>query len=181
MELSEEFRRKLDYIGYKGINLDRISVNRFSNFPKVMPTINRSASSLLSELSSLSLEEVRALTKKFCQKYFSLRKVPHLSIEQIKSNMEFIRSAQSNRELYDRVNSLLTEIDPLDIKITLTDGHSMIGDTLKPLLLCDSIKECDNRKVIFSYLICLMALSILYSIFSILTDSYFPRPLGIVQ
>ena len=148
----EQFQRKLDYLGYKGINLDKVSLKSFSNFIKIMPSVNNEALISLKELPELSLEEVRELTKRFCEKYFSLRDILHISLDQIQKNIDFISSANNSHDFYDRVNSKLTRINPLDINIELVDGHSMIGKVVKPIAMVQTTSNDENRKVYFSHI-----------------------------
>ena len=130
-----QFKLKLDYFGYKGINLDRISLKTFRNFISVMSKKNEESFVSLVNLPTLSLEEVRELTKKFYQKYFSLSDISYANMDQIKRNMEFIGTSRSASELYDRVNSLLVKINPLNLPINFVDGHSMVGEILKPIII----------------------------------------------
>ena len=148
----DQFKLKLDYLGYKGINLDRISLKTFRNFISVMPKKNEESFASLLNLPTLSLEEIRELTKRFCQKYFSLSDISYVSLDQIKSNMEFISASRSTSELYDRVNSLLVKINPLDLPINFVDGHSMVGEIQKPILITPIEAKGDNRQVYFSHI-----------------------------
>lgn len=146
----EQFNLKLNYLGYKGINIDRVSLNSFSNFIKIMPTIDKTALISLTNLPDLSLDEVRELTKVFCEKYFSLHDISYVGIDKLQKNMGFIGASNNSREIYDRVNSTLTMINPLDIDIKLIDGHSMVGQTIKPIIIVPSSTNDENRKVYFS-------------------------------
>lgn len=148
----DQFKLKLDYLGYKGINLDRTSLKTFRNFISVMPKKNEESFASLLKLPTLSLEEVRELTKIFCQKYFSLSDISYVSLDQIQSNMEFISTSKSTSELYDRVNSLLVKINPLDLPINFVDGHSMVGEIQKPILMALKESKGDNRQVYFSHI-----------------------------
>lgn len=148
----DQFNLKLDYLGYKGINLDRISLKTFGNFISVMPKKNEESFASLLNLPTLSLEEVRELTKRFCQKYFSLSDISYVSMDQIKSNMEWISASRSTSELYDRVNSLLVRINPLDLPINFVDGHSMVGEIKKPIIITPIESKDDNRQVYFSHI-----------------------------
>lgn len=147
-----QFKLKLDYLGYKGINLDRISLKAFRNFISVMSKKNEESFVSLLNLPTLSLEEVRELTKRFYQKYFSLSDVSYVNMEQIKRNMEFIGTSRSASEFYDRVNSLLVKINPLDLPINFVDGHSMVGEIQKPIIITPIESGSDNRQVYFSHI-----------------------------
>ena len=147
-----QFKLKLDYFGYKGINLDRISLKTFRNFIGVMSKKNEESFVSLLNLPTLSLEEVRELTKRFYQKYFSLSDISYVNMDQIKRNMEFIGTSRSASELYDRVNSLLVKISPLNLPINFVDGHSMVGEIQKPIIITPIESGSDNRQVYFSHI-----------------------------
>lgn len=148
----DQFKLKLDYLGYKGINLDGISLKTYRNFISVMSEKNEESSDSLLNLPTLSLEEVRELTKRFCQKYFSLSDISYVSLDQIESNMNFISTSSSTSELYDRVNSLLVKISPLNLPINFVDGHSMVGNIQKPIIINPMEPKADNRQVYFSHI-----------------------------
>lgn len=147
-----QFKLKLDYFGYKGINLDRISLKTFRNFIGVMSKKNEESFVSLLNLPTLSLEEVRELAKRFYQKYFSLSDISYVNMDQIKRNMEFIGTSRSASELYDRVNSLLVKISPLNLPINFVDGHSMVGEIQKPIIITPIESGSDNRQVYFSHI-----------------------------
>jgi len=149
-ENMKQFNIKLNYLGYKGINLDKVTLNSFSNFIRIMPTIDKTAINSLTNLSDISLEQVRELTKVFCEKYFSLHDISYVRIDKLQKNMEFITSASNSHEIYDRVNSILTTINPLDIDIKLVEGHSMVGQAIKPIIIVPFDTNNDNREVYFS-------------------------------
>lgn len=146
------FKLKLAYLGYKGINIENVSLKTFKNFISVMPNRNTESSKLLAGLPSLSLEEVRELTKRFCEKYFSLNDILYADMDKIQNNLEYIQTSQNTSELYDKVNSFLVGINPLDLQIKLVRGHSMVGDIQKPVIISPPIQENDNRKVYFSHI-----------------------------
>ena len=147
-----QFKMRLDYLGYKGINLDNISLKSFGNFINVMPKSDEKSIASLLSLPTLSLEEIRELTKSFCQKYFSLSDISYVSLEQLTSNKEFITSTNSTSEFYDRINSFLVKSNPLSLPIHLVEGHSMVGKIEKPLLITPLAPQSDNRQVYFSYI-----------------------------
>ena len=146
----EQFKQKLTYLGYKGLNLEKVSLKTFKNFLSVMPKKDSKAYTLLSNLPALSLEEVRELTKSFCQKYFSLKNISSINAEELRKNIGYFSTAQNENELYDRINSTLTEISPLDLDITLVPGHSMVGELKKPIIMVPTALKNENRKVYFS-------------------------------
>lgn len=148
----DQFKMRLAYLGYKGINLDNISLKTFRNFINVMPKKDEKSFASLLSLPTLSLEEVRELTKCFCQKYFSLSDISYVSLDKLKSNMEFITSTNSTSEFYDRINSFLVKSNPLDLPIYLVEGHSMVGEIETPLIITPLAPQDDNRKVYFSYI-----------------------------
>ncbi|MCR4580961.1 MAG: hypothetical protein K5666_00415, partial [Bacilli bacterium] len=135
-----------------GINLDNISLKMFRNFISVMPKKDEKSISSLLNLPTLSLEEVRELTKTFCQKYFSLSDIYYASYDQLKSNMEYFGSTNSVTEFYDRVNSFLVKKNPLDLPINLVEGHSIVGKIEKPLIITPVATQGDNRQVYFSHI-----------------------------
>lgn len=147
-----QFKMRLDYLGYKGINLDNISFKKFGNFINVMPKSDKKSFASLLSLPTLSLEEVRELTKSFCQKYFSLSDISYVSLDQLKSNMKFITSTNSTSEFYNRINSFLIKSNPLDLPIHLVEGHSMVGNIEKPLMITPLEPQGNNRQVYFSHI-----------------------------
>ena len=145
----EQFNQRVEYLGYKGINLERVTLKSFNNFLNVMPSKNDNTYKLLLSLPSLSLEEVRKLTKEFCQKYFSLNDILYSSLDELQKNIEYFSLSQNPTEFYDKVNSKLTKINPLNLNIELVGGHSMVGEIQKPLIFCPLDLTSENRKVYF--------------------------------
>ena len=135
VERVDPFKLKLDYLGYKGINLENVSLKTFRNFISVMPRTDEKIYNLLLSLPTLSLNEVRELTKQFCQKYFSLSDISYVSTGKLNNNIQYITASQTSDELYDKVNSLLVNINPLDLPIDLVNGHSMVGELEKPIIM----------------------------------------------
>ncbi|MBR3362375.1 MAG: hypothetical protein IKG40_00445 [Bacilli bacterium] len=149
-ETLEQFNQKLDYLGYKGINIEKVSLKNFENFINIMPYKNNTVYTQLSSLPPLPLEEIKKLTKEYYQKYFSLNDILYSSIDKLQKNMNYFSLSQNTTEFYDKVNSNLTKINPLNLNIKLVGGHSMVGKIQKPLILCPLDLSNKNRKVYFS-------------------------------
>lgn len=149
-ENMKQFNLKLNYLGYKGINFDSVSLKKFANILRVRSTIDETAPNLLENLPNLSLEEVRELTKIFCEKYFSLHDISYVSVDKLQKKQDFFQTSSNEYEVYDKVNSLLTEIHPLDIDIKLIEGNSFVGQVIKPIIMSPSSVKEKNRRVYFS-------------------------------
>lgn len=147
------FNKRLNYLGYKGINLDNIRVSTYKQSIKEIPN-DSTIENILSNTDTISLNEVKNLANKFYTKYFSLNNILYISKEQLSKQMPYISKVRTVRELYDNVNKRLKSINPMDIDIKLELGHSMVGDINKPILIPTNYNELeilvDNRKVYFS-------------------------------
>ena len=82
----------------------------------------------------LTLEEVIAGSKAFYDKYFTLHNVRHLTPEKLAANQSSI-PAITGAQTARNYNSLLTTINPFEIPVELTTGHSMTGEIQKPLIV----------------------------------------------
>lgn len=145
----EIFQQKLKYLGYKGVNLNRVSLSSFKNFMTIMPKINNNIEKLTEDLPNLTLEEIRKLTQEFCMKYFSLHNISIVSSNELIRRQKEISKANDSHGVYENINSILSSVNPLDIDIVLTNGHSMIGQIIKPIVIAPSVDE-NNRKIYFS-------------------------------
>lgn len=100
----------------------------------------------------LSVEEIITKSKAFYNKYFTVHNIKHLTVEKIIQEQQNIL-ASTGAETAMKYNSLLTTINPFDLPIELTPGHSMIGEIQKPLILVPSQDFYDLVQIPFSSII----------------------------
>ena len=154
---NNDFNDDIKYLGYAGANLENLNLESFRRLKSVVSYIINSPNYnklniLLERLPSLSLEQVKESTKKFYEKYFYLNNILTISLNKVQENAGYISLATTPTEAYQRINSLLTSINPLNIEIRLVEGHSMTGLVSKPLAMISTSLDNPLRKVYFSHL-----------------------------
>lgn len=151
----EQHKMVTKYCGYAGINLDGFSVRQLRNLKQIcqlttgMPefiNIDRN----MADLESLSLDEIRCLSKAFCEKYFNLHDIYTASLDTMKSKSLEFQNSNSYEEAKGKVESELTLINPFDLKTVLVEGNAMCGEIFKPLVLLDGYENDPSRKIYFS-------------------------------
>lgn len=143
---------KIIYGGYKGIALDGFSVknlNVLKNTLNKLP-INFNVADDYTALEDMSLDEVKSLTKKFCEDYLALKDV--MEIDPGSVDLEYIADSDTYEEFYGKVNAFLKPLSPLDLDIRLVDEKPMYGTLHKPLIICPDCLSNDNRKIYYEYI-----------------------------
>lgn len=115
------------------------------------PVISR-LPEIKSPQETLTLEEVLAGSKEFYDKYFTLHNVRHLTQETLQANQAGI-PATTGAQTARNYNSLLTTINPFEIPVVLTKGHSMVGEIQKPLIVVPDQEFYDLVEVPFARIV----------------------------
>ena len=98
----------------------------------------------------MNIQKVKTGAKEFYGKYFAIHQVPYVSIETVKENQQRIGSINSGATIARQFNSLCKMVEPFDIPITLVEGHSMVGETQKPLIISELPGFKENVKIPFA-------------------------------
>lgn len=102
------------------------------------------------EITRFTINEQRLLKDtKYLLESLSLRlhNVNYASVEELSNKMVNITTIN---QALDIINSLVEEVNPLEIPRILVPGHTMIGETQKPLALIDNDKYLRECPIIFS-------------------------------
>lgn len=97
----------------------------------------------------ITLEEVLKRSKEFYSKFFTIHEIEYISPDDIQKKYAEMAS-KTGAEIANIYNSLLNTINPFDLPITLVDGHSMIGEVKKPMILIPDKHFIKEAKVGFS-------------------------------
>ena len=138
------------YLGYKKANY--VNENIINQIIPVLKDLNYFdiTKNELSSLESISIKEIKAKALEFYNKYFNIHDVYHVELNQIKDNHFNIANSKDIFEAYKKYYSLFKEVSPFDIPIQIVDGHSMIGQIQKPLIIIPGYDLINKRKVPFS-------------------------------
>lgn len=147
----------IEYEGYQDINGERFSVNPSGGLIKVFAILAKRKDALdfeqeIASLDRLSLDEIRQKAKEFCEKYFILHSINEASIDKINAAVSKLTASSTADEVISAVNSTLIEKSPLDMDIHLVDGHSMVGQIVKPLAITPESITHPDRKMYFSHI-----------------------------
>lgn len=126
----EEIKRMM--LGYKH-NITFVPGKNAILMTAIDPLISK-LPEITSPEETLTLEEVISGSKEFYDKYFTLHDVRYLSQETLQANQANIPAA-TGAQTARNYNSLLTTINPFEIPVVLTKGHSMLGEIQKPLIV----------------------------------------------
>lgn len=148
------FDEMLRYEGYLGINLDSFDISKLKQFKLFR---DKYANSLLktnlekkaSTLDTLSLREVKKLSKDIVTEYFGDFPIYVLESEEPK---ELIKNADNPREAYDIINNHLVIKTPYDLPIQLKGDSTLYGLVKRSVIIIPGHAEEDNRKIYFSKL-----------------------------
>ena len=142
----EEFKRQM--LGYKK-NITYIPGKNNGLISSIESTISVLPPIASPDEKSLSVEEIITKSKSFYDKYFTVHNIKHLTVKKVMQEQQNIL-ASTGAETAMKYNSLLTTINPFDLPIELTPGHSMIGEIQKPLILVPSQDFYDLVQIPFS-------------------------------
>lgn len=149
----DKLNYKIIYGGYKGIALDGFSIkslNVLRNTLVKLPIDSKVIIDYYNALEDMSLDEVRSLTKKFCEDYLDIRDVMMINRDGI--DMAYIADSNSGEEFYGKVNALLKPISPFDLDIHLVEGILLVGKVHKPLIISPDALDIDIRKIYYEYI-----------------------------
>lgn len=149
----DKLNYKIVYGGYKGIALDGFNVkslNVLRNTLAKLPIDSKVIIDDYNALEDMSLDEIRSLTKKFCEDYLDIRDV--MKIYRDKIDMDYIADSNTGEEFYGKVNALLKPISPFDLDIHLVDGILLVGKVHKPLIISPDALDTDIRKIYYEYI-----------------------------
>ena len=141
------------YGGYTGINLDNFSIDKVKGivvFVKGFLDKNYFDICDFSNVDSISLDEVKRLTREVLDKYFTIANIDTIDLDVVGKDITKI-CVETPEEFYNEVNNLLVSKSPYDLDVKLIQGHSMIGEVSKPLMLTDEF-DTPNRKIYFSHI-----------------------------
>lgn len=151
----EQQKMIIKYGGYTGINLDGFSARQLRNLKQIcqlttgMPEF-KDIDKKMGALERLSLDEIRSLSRAFCEKYFNLHDIYTVSLGTMKSKSSEVQDCSSYEEAKAKIESQLTIINPFDLEIHLLEGNAMSGKVLKPLALIEGYENDPDRKMYFS-------------------------------
>lgn len=126
----DSFALKLDYLGYKK-GVEKVDIGRgYEQLSKLLAKLKPSD---LMCLSSVALDEVKRDAVAFYEKYFSLHEVQHITLDEFDVFKKNI--SKDTLEAYRTYYNLLRNASVFDIPVKLVDGHSMIGQLKKSLII----------------------------------------------
>lgn len=129
----EKLKLKNELFGYKKNNQilrDTKGLEQVEKTISVLPECTRV------NLPEISLEEVKSGARTFYGRYFTLHEVATLSVNTLMENQAYITQSTTGAEIAEKMNALCTFKNPFDIPVDLIEGHSMIGETYKPVIIC---------------------------------------------
>lgn len=153
MDVINDLIHRSNYAGYKGINLDNFNIGKLNglvNFVRNYINQDYINSCTLDNLETISLDDVRKMSRDALNKYFSINNIDTLDYYYVTSGNVNIK-VFTDIEFYDEVNKLLVSKSPYDLDVKIIDGHSMIGEAVKPLIVTSKV-DTPNRKVYFSHI-----------------------------
>lgn len=129
----KELDMKLEYLGYKnGIKIPNLG----KNYIQLLQLICNLTLDDLEPLEPITLEKVVNDTMLFYKKYFNLHDVKFITEESIQNiNSDISKQKIEVLQAYRVYYEMMKKISPFEIPLKLVDGHSMIGETKKPLMI----------------------------------------------
>lgn len=99
---------------------------------------------------SMNLKKVQTGAKKIVEKFFTIHKVPFISVKTVQSNQMNLMHSRTGAEVAQKFNSLCRTISPYEIPVNLIKGHSMVGETQKPIIVAQLPGFKENVKIPYS-------------------------------
>lgn len=99
---------------------------------------------------SMNLKKVQTGAKRIIGKYFTIHTVPFISVKTVQSNQMNLMHSRTGAEVAQKFNSLCRTISPYEIPVNLIKGHSMVGETQKPIIVAQLPGFKENVKIPYS-------------------------------
>lgn len=144
----EELKRKM--LGYKS-NIVLNTSKKDSLITSIYPVISGLPIISSPDEQPLTLEEVVAQSQEFYSRYFTTHDIRHLPVEVLTRNQSSI-PATTGTQTAKNYNSLLTTINPFELPVTLVEGHSMVGEIFKPLIVVPDQSFNKEVEIPFSHI-----------------------------
>lgn len=103
-------------------------------------------------LPAISLEQVKTGAYEFYGRHFTIHNIATVSLKTVEENLSNLMHSKTGAEVAEKFNSLCIMRNPFEIPINLTAGHSMIGETLKPLIVCPAPDYREKLLIPFSHI-----------------------------
>lgn len=130
---TEVFILKNEILGYKKNNQVLRNTKGYEQVEKaigVLPSIKRV------DLPEISLDQVKTGAIEFYGRHFSIHQVATLSVKTLQENQRDLMFSSTGAEVAEKFNALCIMKSPFEIPVELVSGHSMVGETEKPLCVC---------------------------------------------
>lgn len=124
---------KLAYLGYKK---GKESYKLTKDYELIFNLLSKISTNDLKKMESISLDEIKKEAVEFYSKYFNLHDVRNMLFSDVESVMQKIaRGELDGLKAYREYFNLTKEVNPFDIPIELTEGHSMVGEVRKDIMV----------------------------------------------
>lgn len=164
--MASDLELKMKYLGYKHSTPEKTGMKNFEI--ECFQFFNRNNISKIdidmNNLYKLDLSDVRKLAEKFYKIHnFELRNINQLSINEAKNASSEMQKSSTVYDAYEYLNSKLKSKSPYELDIELINGHSMVGEIIKPLIIVPSEQgvTATNRKIYFDRIMLGKKLSLL--------------------
>jgi hypothetical protein len=129
----EELERKIKYLGYKK-GQEQVKIDK--QLSMIEQNLRQIKDTNFSSLQTMSLEEIKKEAVRFYQKYFDVHDIITSSRDDLNSiGYKISKKEIDALEAYKAFYEMQKEISPFELPIKLVDGHSMIGEVKKPLMI----------------------------------------------
>lgn len=143
---------KIKALGYNKIG--NISKSDITQIKPLVAKINRiNAYTIYNGMASMPRIELDSIineTMQFFRKYFDIHDIYYLNVDNLRKNSENISMSKNQVEAYQKYYSIMRKTSPYNIPIRLAEGHSMIGEVQKPIILIPSEEEYQLEQIPFS-------------------------------
>lgn len=153
--MEKKLEQKLEWLGYENQNYNLKIGKNFDIITKVISSLKLDD---LKPLEIISIDYMKEKTVEFYAKYFNLHDVFYVSPECYdkyfgttgvnKNYKNKITTIDSFAEYY----KMCDEVSPFDIPIKLVDGHSMVGEIKKGLIMSNEALQLAGMKKIIPFI-----------------------------
>ena len=128
-----QFETKMDYLGYDK-KVGKINVRK--GYEPLIRLLGQLNSNQVMALAPVSLEEAKKEAVAFYSKYFSVHDIKKVLMEDLRGIQKKVQLGDiTGIEAYKQYFQLLKEVSPFDLPVKLVEGHSMIGEIKKALMI----------------------------------------------
>lgn len=106
----EQLKMMIKYEGYTGISLDGFNVRQLRNLKQICQLVSgmpefKNIDKDMENLDNLSLDEIRSLSRAFCEKYFNLHDVYTVGLDTMKNKAIEAQSSRTYEEAKNKIES----------------------------------------------------------------------------